>query len=174
MQSHLVDADHLHQRSQYMLHDVQEQNPSLFSVLRLVLCSLHGEEQPILVYNKAFEQGCISNLAKVFTIWEPELKAIASRLVDQMLVFKDWYYDPRFKGSYSIKKVLPVLCPELNYETLEISNGTQASLQYGKLLEATDEDNAQIRRAMLEYCKMDTLAMVRLFEALENTVASFV
>jgi len=73
------------------------------------------------------------------------------------------------QGSYSIKKVLPALVPELSYETLDIGDGGSASVAYETLMEETDMIKiAEIRNNLLDYCKMDTLAMVEILERLKK------
>jgi len=73
-------------------------------------------------------------------------------------------------GSYSIKQVLPVLVPELSYSDLDIKEGGTASAEYLRMINqaTSSEDSAHIRRSLLEYCKLDTLAMVRIWDALER------
>ena len=59
--------------------------------------------------------------------YKDAMEAINNRVVDLIIPFKQkWYDDPRFEGSASIKKVLPVLCPELSYKTLGIQEGGSA------------------------------------------------
>ena len=56
-------------------------------------------------------------------------------MYDLMTIFsKNYYVDPAFKGSASIKKVLPVLVPELSYEDMNISKGDQASERWERLV----------------------------------------
>ena len=82
---------------------------------------------------------------------------------------KKYYYAPEMKGSYSIKAVLPALIPELSYDDLEINEGGLASIAYESLQSETDlMFIVEIRQQLLEYCKLDTLAMVRILEKLEN------
>lgn len=73
------------------------------------------------------------------------------------------------KGSYSIKYVLPALVPELNYCDLEINEGGLASLTFESLFGEKDlEIINNKRKNLLEYCKLDTFAMVKILEKLEN------
>ena len=73
------------------------------------------------------------------------------------------------KGSYSIKAVLPALVSELSYDKLEINEGGLASIAYESLQTETDlMFIAEIKQQLLEYCKLDTLAMVRILEKLKN------
>jgi hypothetical protein len=88
------------------------------------------------------------------------------RLVDLHPLVKDTFYHPNMRGSFSIKKVLPVIAPDLNYENLEeVQGGTAAQVAY---LHAVLDPNTTIDRKMdlvrklREYCRQDTWAMVEL------------
>lgn len=98
------------------------------------------------------------------------LQGIIDRIVDLMIPFRDrWYYTPEMQGSYSIKKVLPALVPELSYEELPIKEGETASLTFSQLVQGTFKgDLEETRLHLLEYCKMDTLAMVEILKHLKN------
>jgi hypothetical protein len=91
------------------------------------------------------------------------------RIIDLMVPFKSKIYDdPRFEGSASIKQVLPVLCPELSYKDLGIHEGGSAQRLW---MEAVLDDKRadqkeQILADLLEYCKLDTLAMVEIYKRL--------
>ena len=86
-------------------------------------------------------------------------------MLDLEDIFKIGYVDIAFGGSTSIKKVLPNLLPELNYDDLEVSSGTDAMVAFAKMLDTDDQKEVgQIRKEMLDYCRLDTLAMVRIFE----------
>ena len=75
-----------------------------------------------------------------------------------------YYYNPEFQGSYSIKTVLPVLVPDMTYEGMEVGNGSDAIAVFAYLAQGKYEGSEaeEKRRQLLEYCKMDTLGMVRL------------
>ncbi len=82
---------------------------------------------------------------------------------------KKWVYKNEMKGSSSIKYVLPAMIPgheELNYQNLSIQNGTMAMNIYENLHLRPASEIEKIRRDLLAYCKLDTLAMVRLWEKL--------
>jgi hypothetical protein len=74
-------------------------------------------------------------------------------------------------GSYSIKSVLPALVPEMTYEGMEVANGQDAGLAWESLVrgDLACEERERIRKALLEYCRQDTLAMVRLLDKLKLT-----
>ena len=124
----------------------------------------------ILVYNKSFEISRLNEIARDFPEYDEETAERISRIKDLMKPFqKKFYYTPEMKGSYSIKAVLPALVPELGYDSLDIAEGSAASLAFESLLHETDMIKiSEIRKQLLEYCKMDTLAMVRILEVLES------
>ena len=124
----------------------------------------------VLVYNISFERGKLNDLAEVFPIYSNALKDIVIRLKDLMIPFqKKWYYTPEMKGSYSIKFVLPALVPELSYDELEIKEGGKASNTFLTMVNGSFKgDKAKVRRQLLEYCKLDTYAMVKILERLKK------
>ena len=81
---------------------------------------------------------------------------------------------PDFLGSASLKKVLPVLVSHLSYDGLKISSGEQAMLAWPDLInpDHPDEDKTQLKKDMLEYCKLDTLAMVEILKTVEETISN--
>jgi hypothetical protein len=95
-------------------------------------------------------------------------QAIINRLKDLMIPFQQgWYYTSAMKGSYSIKNVLPALVPELSYKDLNIQEGESASSIFEQMAaESFNGDENQTREDLLEYCKMDTWAMVKILEVL--------
>ena len=76
------------------------------------------------------------------------------------------------KGSYSIKYVLPSLFPDdpsLNYHNLEqIHNGSEAMSAFATLNEYSEEEQLKIRNNLLDYCKLDTYAMVKIWQKLNE------
>jgi len=100
------------------------------------------------------------------------LNDACERTLDLEDIFKAGYVDIAFKGSTSIKKVLPVLASDLDYADMAVANGTDAMNAWIKLVEmALSKERDQLRADMLEYCKLDTYAMVRIFEEMERLIA---
>jgi len=122
----------------------------------------------ILVYNIGFERGKLNDLIDVFPEYSNELLGIVNRLKDLMIPFQQkWYYTPEMKGSYSIKYILPALVPELSYNDLDIKEGGKASNTFLSMVNETFEGDVQkTRRQLLEYCELDTYAMVKILEKL--------
>lgn len=126
------------------------------------------KEGSILVYHRSFENGRLKELGKRFPELEGALQDICARLWDLEKPFEQgWYLDPRFEGSSSIKSVLPVLVPGLGYKGLEVSDGREAQLAYQKIILQNDKSQ---KKPLLEYCKMDTLAMVRILDVLRRSI----
>lgn len=127
-------------------------------------------EGDILTYNKSFEVLRLKEIAEAFPKYKKEIEERINRVKDLMIPFqKKYYYTSKMQGSYSIKYVLPALIPELSYADLEINEGGLASVAFESLYYETDLMRiAEIRNNLLEYCKMDTFAMVKLLEKLES------
>lgn len=126
-----------------------------------------GTSGSVVVYSH-FEKQRLRGLADRFDDLRPGLAAIESRLVDLLPIVRSCVYHPAFKGSYSIKSVLPVLVPDLSYEDLDIGGGDTAITRFARLVrrEIPADKVADTRRSLLAYCQRDTEAMVRLHEAL--------
>ena len=131
------------------------------------------KEGDIIVYNMSFESSRLSELALAFPKYKDEVEAIINRAKDLMGPFREKsYYKPDMNGSYSLKVVLPSLVPEMSYDGLQISNGSSASSAFlyliGNNIEGKEKE--EIRNNLLEYCKLDTLALVRILEVLNKEV----
>lgn len=125
-------------------------------------------------YNKAFECTRLKELAEAFPDLAPHLLNIESHIVDLLDPFRaGYYYLPAMNGSFSIKKVLPALFPddpELDYHNLSggVQNGGEAMSIYPQIQFMEPEKQKKARRALLDYCCLDTLAMVKLWEKLRE------
>ena len=121
----------------------------------------------IITYT-GFETMIINGLIKLFPDLEKSLNCLLDRVVDLHKIIRENYYDPVFYGSTSIKRVLPVVVPELSYDGMNIADGGDAMAVFAYMVKGKYEDGEieQTRKDLLEYCKLDTLAMVRLHEKL--------
>lgn len=131
-----------------------------------------GSDGDILVYNIGFERSRLKELMELYPDSADELGSIINRLKDLMIPFSQkWYYSPEMRGSYSIKAVLPALVPELSYNDLVIQEGGTASNIFLSMINNKYEgDVEQTRLHLLEYCKLDTLAMVEILDFLKTRV----
>ena len=133
------------------------------------LCRDIGPEGQLVAYNAPFEIGVIRALAGLVPDRAPELLAMADRFFDLLVVFRQHYAHPGFLGSNSIKNVLPVIVPELSYGRLAVSNGDDAQAEWARAVALPDGmEKTFIFDALREYCKLDTLAMVRIYEELRK------
>ena len=59
--------------------------------------------------------------------------------------------------------------PELDYGSLEgVHRGDEASAAFAGLADHTPEEIAVIRKNLLAYCRLDTLAMVKILDKLRE------
>lgn len=129
------------------------------------------EDGTIVVWNKKFEGKCHEDIAELMPEYAEVFHGYNQKMFDLMDIFsKNLYAHHDFRGSYSIKKVLPVLVPELSYKGLNVSDGSMAMNAWKKMMFETEdqEEKEQIIEDLLKYCELDTLAMVKIFEALEK------
>lgn len=174
-------------------HSPHQQLPVQVSVHRLgadgtleqfeYLCEAHGDQEglvarlrefigpqgSLLAWNMSTEKSLNQRMAKLLPRHEDFLADLSSRTLDLMDVFKLGWVEPGFRGSVSIKKVLPVLVPDLAYPEDDVHEGTGAMLAWREMVETRDPDRkAELRRQLLHYCGLDTLAMVRIFARLRE------
>lgn len=127
-----------------------------------------GLEGSIVSWHAAFERAQNDTMASVFPVRAGFLRNISARMVDLEDPFKTGYVEAGFNGSTSIKKVLPVVCPDLNYDGLEVQDGVSAMDAWSRMINAHPEQADQIADDLLAYCKLDTLAMVEIYRFLMN------
>ena len=137
------------------------------------LLAVIPEDACVLTYNQSFEKGVLRDLAALFPDMAEAIEARLASVRDLMVPFKKRYvYRWTMRGSYSIKEVLPALVQEMSYAGLEIADGMAAMQAYLEMCAlVSGEELERLRAAMLEYCRLDTLAMVRILEVLYDMVA---
>jgi hypothetical protein len=128
----------------------------------------------ITAYNKGFECGRINELAEAFPALRYHLLNIRDNIVDFLDPFRaGYYYLPEMEGSFSIKKVLPALFPndpQLDYSNLtgSVHNGGEAMTIFPKIKDMAPADQQKACQSLLDYCHLDTLAMVKIWQKLEE------
>lgn len=125
----------------------------------------------VVAYNMSFERMVLRDLAKAYPDLADHLLSIRSGMHDLMVPFRSgWCYAAAQGGSFSIKAVLPALFPHdpsLDYHALDgVHNGAQAQAAFADLAAMPPDQAARTREALLRYCELDTLAMVRIWERL--------
>lgn len=126
-----------------------------------------------LAYNMSFERRVILGLSEIFPDLAEHLLNIRENMHDLMIPFqKQHYYTEAMQGSYSIKYVLPALCPgdpELDYHNLDqVHNGSEASNAFAEMASLPPEEIAKLRANLLKYCGLDTYAMVKVLDKLRE------
>jgi len=125
-----------------------------------------------VVHYSPFEKTRIRNLQESVPELRSELEELETKLIDLLPVVRNHVYHPDFQGSFSLKFVLPALVPELTYDDLVIVDGMVASVEIARLLfvagKLTAEQHEKTRHDLLEYCKRDTWATVKVLEAVRR------
>jgi len=152
---------------EFIADDRNEPSKQLVEELLKVI----GKEGSIIVWNKSFEKKRNEELALLQPMYAEELEQINERVYDLMDIFKKGLYvDYRFHGSASIKKVLPVLVPELSYDELEIGEGATAMTKWWEMVSEniSDGEKEKIKQNLLKYCELDTKAMEEIWGRLRK------
>jgi predicted RecB family nuclease len=149
---------------EFLATDRSDPRPSFVSAL----CDSLGERGSIVVYSQQFESQRLADLASWLPEFSGRIKRIQSRLRDLLPIIRNHVYHPLFGGSYSLKSVLPALVPEMTYEGMDVADGQAAGLAWESLIasDCEEAERQRKRKALLDYCGQDTLAMVRLVEKL--------
>lgn len=141
--------------------------PALAEQLRADL----GDIGSVIVWNKKFEMKCNEDLGEANPDLTEFFADVNNRVYDLMEIFSKYLYVHKdFKGSTSIKYVLPVLVPEVSYADLNVQDGGMAVTGWKRMMFETEDQGAkdQMARDLLAYCELDTLAMVKIWEALKD------
>ena len=130
----------------------------------------------VVTYHSSFEKSCIRGLAEAVPELGEALMQIHERVVDLEPMVAHHVYHPDFKGSFSLKVVLPTLCPDVTYDGLTISDGSTAQLELARVLYGVAPipgvERDVLRAGLLAYCERDTWAMVALHRQLKELVAA--
>lgn len=160
---HILHKDKSLEHYEYLHTDNSDPRPS-------VIESLINHIEPtgtIIVYHQSFESNILKKLAQDFPQYKQELLCMVERLWDLEEIFKQYYQHPKFYGSTSIKKVLPVLVRDLSYDKLEIQRGDVAQAIWDSMIICSNKNKkSEMIKNLKEYCQLDTLAMVKIHEKL--------
>lgn len=149
---------------EFLAEDVSDPRlPFLASLLDVL-----GLEGHVIVYNQTFESQRLEELARWFPQYAGRIEQVRARLWDLLEVIRKNVYHPRFRGSFSLKYVLPALIPDMTYKGMEVADGEEAGVTWEKMVrgQVSAQEKARLRKALLEYCGLDTLAMARLLDFL--------
>jgi|CXWL01.1.fsa_nt_gi hypothetical protein len=133
--------------------------------------AMSGGIGTVFVWYESFEKGRNDEMAKMLPDLADFFNEVNAKTFDLMKIFSEnLYVDPAFKGRNSIKKILPVLVPSLGYEALGISDGLAATIKWFHAAKRNlpDAERESIFQDLLEYCTLDTKAMVEIYNVLRK------
>lgn len=160
---HILDADGSLTHRDY-LHTTRDDPRQ--ALVEALLADI-GQAGSLIAYNISFERGVIRHLAEQFPACADQLMHMADRLWDQLAIFRKYYRHHEFGKSNSLKSVLPVVVPELSYESLSVQNGAQAQVAWEEMVGCERPvEKQQLAEQLRAYCYLDTLAMVKIHQAL--------
>lgn len=126
-----------------------------------------GKIGTVFIYT-TYEKSIITGLAGHFSQYRDDLLLIPKRFKDLCAIIRNNFYHPGFHGSFSLKSVLPVLVPGMDYQKLAIQEGSQASFEFLRMIDpsTSSDEKYRIKKGLLEYCGYDTLGMVKIRDKL--------
>ena len=178
-------CDFIEDNYSYLVSDFKDNRREL--VEKLIEVINLSEGGTVLVYNMSFEYSRLSELIGIFPEYKEALEKIQDAMFDLIDIVKTNknlytnlgfseeeskivnYYHSDLRGSYSIKKVLP-LFSDLSYSDLSVQNGNEAIYSYIKFRRLSKEEIEEIRTDLIDYCRQDTWAMVVILNELRNRV----
>jgi predicted RecB family nuclease len=155
---------------EFLATDTNDPRPAFVSAL----CDALGDRGSVVVYNAVFETQRLSELAAWLPQFSERIKKIQRRLWDLLPIMRNHVYHPEFCGSFSLKSVLPALVPGMSYDSMDVADGQAAGLAWESLIrgECSEAERREKQKALLEYCRQDTLGIVRLNEVIRRNAES--
>jgi hypothetical protein len=170
---HILQHDGQLEHHQYLADEHVDPRP----VLAQHLLQDMQTSGSILAFSQSTEIAAINTLANACPEQATDLRVMTPRFIDLLIPFRGlMYYHPDFNGSFSIKSILPAMFPqdeEADYQRLEVQDGRMAMSVYAGLAQIDDAaERDQIRESLLAYCRLDTFAMVKIWQRLATLVDS--
>lgn len=162
----LYENDELEHYEYLQTEQSDPRKPLIESLLKCI-----DKKGSIVVYSAGFEKGVLRQLSESFPKYRSQINSMIERLWDQLVIFKNYYKHFAFGNSNSLKSVLPVVVPELDYKELEIQGGTDAQAVWNEMI--IEEDTQKKDKMITElkkYCSMDSLAMVKIHNMLQKVI----
>jgi len=161
---HVLHEDGKLEHFEYLAEDMKNATSGLVESLSKNI----SKKGNIVVWHAQFERDRNKELAELHPEYKKFFEDLNSRIFDLKIIFSKHYLLPEFYGSASIKKVLPIMVPELSYKSLTVQDGTMAMSAWEEMIniERDLDKKEKIRIDLLEYCKLDTLAMLEIYRKL--------
>jgi hypothetical protein len=167
---HTIDRPGAEMRHSFHLSRNDGRHPTEEIVERLH-ADLNGRIGTVFIWSEGFEKKRNTEIAEMFPPYADFLTRINDAVYDLRKIFsRRLYIHPGFRGRDSIKRVLPVLCPGLSYDEMNISDGLTASIKWYHMAtgRGTAEEREKTFRDLADYCRLDTLAMVEIYKHLQT------
>jgi len=138
------------------------------------LCQAIKMAGSIVVYNQGFEASRLDELARWLPEHRSEIAKIKAKLWDLLAVIRRSVYHPAFRGSFSLKRVAAAILPGMSYDGLDVAEGIQAGIVWARLVDpaTSPEKKDTLKRALLQYCGQDTLALARIIHLLTKQASA--
>jgi len=159
---HVEHADGTVEHHEFL--DISGDDPRDECARRIVELMGKSGDGVVVVYSQSFEETRLTEMARDFPGHATGLIRVIARLVDLLPLFRAHYFHPDLDASWSIKKVLPTVAPDLDYGNLtEVQDGGGAQRAYLQAIaDPSPSRRDELRSRMLAYCGRDTEAMLRL------------
>lgn len=126
----------------------------------------------VVAYGAEFERKVIKEMARLFPNLKEELDVIREHIIDLNEPFKNrWCYFPKMGAKHSLKAVLSPLVDDLSYQDLIVANGQELLGEYKEILFGDEKHRQKSKEKLLEYCKTDTLALVKIYQKLRSWIS---
>lgn len=164
---HILGEDGEVRHAEYLADDLTHSTEGLVESLAKEI----GEKGNVVVWHKPFERDRNKELAELHPEHKKFFQDINERIFDLKDIFAKYYLLPEFYGSASIKKVLPIMVPELSYKTLNVRDGTMAMSAWEEILGIEEgKKREELRSDLLAYCKLDTFAMLEIYRKVSEEI----
>jgi len=163
---HILHEDGAHDHNEFLITQPQG---DLTKPLIVQMIQDIDPKGTVISWHAQYEKDRNKKLMELHPKHKAFLEEINDKMFDLEKIFSDQLYvDPAFQGRTSIKKVLPVIVPTLSYVGMSIGKGDQASELWQSMVSdtSTPQEKKQIERDLRDYCELDTLAMVKIYEFL--------
>ncbi len=179
------NCDEIKDNIVFLADDFEDEREKL---IKCLLENIDTSKGTMLAQNISYEVGRIKELADIFPKYKEELLKINNMSFDLLYILRNNknyylnlgyskedaevinYYHQDLSGSYSIKKTLPILVPNLSYQDLEVKNGTEALVEYSKYNYVSNNELIKIKNNLIIYCRQDTWAMVEILRKLREKI----
>lgn len=171
---------------QYSLHVIEKEGdePKHFGYIakdgedaREIIAKRLAEEIPqnacILAFGKYLECKVLGQLSQMFPEVRAKLATAKNNVRDIGAVFaSDTVYYGESLGSRSLKTIYRCVDPKgaHGYEVGAVHNGADAMATYLMFPEMSEKEREERRKALWEYCKLDTLSMITILEDIKKRV----